>query len=410
MSKKINLEKINYILMILTIILLPILKMTSYLLEYNKIIEKSFEFNHVYFLWIMLPLLLVIYVIHLFKNYKKINYIDIIVYIIMILMLLTTIFSSNKDLSIYGNITRNEGLLTQLTYYLLFLNSRLITKEKYKENIIKVFIGTSIFIMLYSVLQVYTDIPFIGPFINKKMYAPSLCGNPNFYGSYMVMSSLLTSSLFLMTNKYKYLFYTFLFFIGLFISNSTGPFLAVIISLLFVLIFKFKAIKKINYILVIILLIISYFLVSFSFKQATNNKVDLSIKEDLTHELNESFGTNRIKIWKDTLSVSKDYLVFGCGLDNLKEVYPDKSYPVDKAHNIYLHILITNGLPALIMFLILIGIHFIKGLKLKDKLHISIFILFIGYLIQGFANISVIDVSPIFFIFFGLLSNKLTYK
>jgi hypothetical protein len=148
MSKKINLEKINYILMILTIILLPILKMTSYLLEYNKIIEKSFEFNHVYFLWIMLPLLLVIYVIHLFKNYKKINYIDIIVYIIMILMLLTTIFSSNKDLSIYGNITRNEGLLTQLTYYLLFLNSRLITKEKYKENIIKVFIGTSIFIMM----------------------------------------------------------------------------------------------------------------------------------------------------------------------------------------------------------------------------------------------------------------------
>ena len=99
--------------------------------------------------------------------------------------------------------------------------------------------------------------------------------------------------------------------------------------------------------------------------------------------------------------------MFGCGLDNLRVVYPqDKGLIYDKAHNIYYQMLITNGVFALITYCLLCLIIFIKGFKFKNSFYIAIFIAFIGYSIQAFGNISVIDVAPYFFIILGLLYSK----
>ena len=75
----------------------------------------------------------------------------------------------------------------------------------------------------------------------------------------------------------------------------------------------------------------------------------------------------------------------------------------DNAHNIYLHTLVSTGLLGLIPYLILCLLTFIKGLKLKDKNGILLFSGFVAYSIQGFANISVIQVAPIYYLIIGLI-------
>ena len=101
------------------------------------------------------------------------------------------------------------------------------------------------------------------------------------------------------------------------------------------------------------------------------------------------------------------YWAVGSGIDTFGVVYGvDNGLYYDKAHNVYLQIAITNGIFALSIYLILLLIIFIKGLKRKEALYISLLMAFTGYCIQAFANISVVEVAPTFFVISGLILGK----
>ena len=123
----------------------------------------------------------------------------------------------------------------------------------------------------------------------------------------------------------------------------------------------------------------------------------------------EEIGSGRLVIWENSLPLVKKYWLVGCGLDNFKDVYPNSgTMAFDKAHNVYLQMAITNGIPALITFLILLFIAFIKGIRFKNNFFTPIYMAFIGYSIQAFFNISVIDVAPYYYIILGLIFSKYT--
>ncbi|MEG2379578.1 MAG: O-antigen ligase family protein, partial [Bacilli bacterium] len=133
------------------------------------------------------------------------------------------------------------------------------------------------------------------------------------------------------------------------------------------------------------------------------------IKEDIKNIIKDkkNIGNGRLEIWKNSIPLVKKYWLVGSGLDTFAKVYEQENNIIhDKAHNIYLQMLITNGFFSLFLYLSLLLIIFIKCLKFKDPLVISLFIAFIGYSIQGFANISVINVAPYFFIIMGLLNEE----
>ena len=79
----------------------------------------------------------------------------------------------------------------------------------------------------------------------------------------------------------------------------------------------------------------------------------------------------------------------------------------DKAHNEYLQILVTQGIFALICWLIIYLLIVKDGLIrfFKDK-KTYLLIPVVGYLIQAFFNISVIEVAPMFYMALGLCINK----
>lgn len=418
MLKKLNIEKIIYVIILLVMVLIPALKLSTYIPTIEKFYTNVFEIKRVYVLWGSIFLLLITYIYLILSKKEKISYVDIIVYVLIVLAFLSTNYAVDFLKAFFGEDYRYEGLLTILSYYLLILNAKSIRKEKYKKNIIKLFISIGVFQSIYALLQSYTLLPFIRRHSSRYM-AMGLCGNPNFFGSYMVMQSLLVGYMYIYRSKKRYLLLYVLFSITLYLAESSGPVLSALCALIFSIFVIPKKWKKI--LLLIVLMLLSFVFASKSLKDIQINKYNTYIHEEweiveeissITKKPKEQIGNGRLLLWKNSLPLVKEYWLIGCGLDNFQNVYPNAGYvKYDKAHNVYLQISVTNGVPALIFFLILLFIAFIKGIKCRNSYIFPIYMAFIGYSIQAFLNISVIDVAPYYYIMLGLIfSEKIDYK
>ena len=79
----------------------------------------------------------------------------------------------------------------------------------------------------------------------------------------------------------------------------------------------------------------------------------------------------------------------------------------DKAHNEYLQTLVTQGIFSLASYLFIFGYAVYIGIKNSYRFkQIYLVLPVIGYLIQAFFNVSVIEVAPIFYIALGLCCGK----
>lgn len=416
MKKKLDIEKIIYIIIILVMVLIPILKLSTYIPVIEKFYINHFEIKRVYVLWAAIFFMLFVYLYLIFSKKQKIGVVDIIIYILIILAFLSTKYALDVEKSFLGERYRYEGLFTILSYYFLILNSKSIKQEKYKKNIIKLFIFMGIIQSIYAIMQSYTDFTFISRYSIDYM-AMGLCSNPNFFGSYMVMQLLLIGYIYVYDSKKRYLLIYVFFGVVLYIAESTGPVVSVVVALIFSIFLIPKKLKK-------ILILIVVLLFSFVFAEATLKYIQTAKYEkefipsyDIATEVStitktpvEELGNSRLGIWKNSIPLVKKYWLIGCGLDNFKNAYPNYTgVKIDKAHNVYLQISITNGIPALILFLLLLLTVFIRGVKHKNNIIFPLCMAFVGYSIQAFFNISVIDVAPYYFIIIGLIlseSNK----
>lgn len=117
-------------------------------------------------------------------------------------------------------------------------------------------------------------------------------------------------------------------------------------------------------------------------------------------------GHGRMRIWKNTWQVIEKSPWIGYGPDNLGLVYEkskNETKIADKAHNIYLHIMSSSGIFALIGYLGFIIINIIKSLKSNNNFVIILCFSIIAYSIQGIFNINVNEVTPYFYIILGFM-------
>ena len=431
-------NKINYIIIYLLFIMLPL----TIFIKFYSTYFSALKFINVFFydiLWIIIPIEIVIYCYNLKKKKFKLSIFDFLLYALIILAMLSTNFAIDLTTSIWGAYLRNEGFLSIFSYYLLFLNCKsMITRDQIKK-IINIFIIIGIVQFIFSILQVFVRGPFEAEILNGIKYmASGLNGNPNFLGSYLVLLISITTAMYLLEeNSNYYLFVSILFFSNLILAASTGPFFAVVFVFVFLMILlgiKKKILwKKIG--ILFGSLIITFFatdaLSERIFVDVYNDKLfnGYTIKGDILNTLNifnknmlssekqeliENYGSGRIIIWKNSLKIVKKNIWLGVGLDNFGYAYTNIVKPIghtcDKAHNVYLQILATNGVFAFIIYLTLLGIIFFKGIKTKDNLTLVLFMGFVGYSVQAFLNISVVTVAPFYFIIMGLLVNLLNSK
>lgn len=130
-------------------------------------------------------------------------------------------------------------------------------------------------------------------------------------------------------------------------------------------------------------------------------------------------GSGRIEIWKNVLEVIAQSPLLGSGPDTLKdsliihnplqviERVNRIGSVIDKAHNEYLQIAATIGIPALIIYLAFLAqICAEQKNMFKDNSTFILLIPIISYMVQAFFNISTIGVAPIFYFLLGLIQNE----
>ncbi|NLJ77691.1 MAG: hypothetical protein GX325_10650 [Peptococcaceae bacterium] len=140
----------------------------------------------------------------------------------------------------------------------------------------------------------------------------------------------------------------------------------------------------------------------------------------------DSFASHRGYIWRKTWQMMlQDNLLLGSGFDtfvyNFPHWDPHRDHGlfrigllIDKPHNTYLQIGTGAGFLALLVYLFLLGVHGFhyirvyreRGLQAEsDIIMLALFAGWLGYLLQGLSNDSVLSNAPVFWALFGLSVN-----
>ncbi|HHW91198.1 MAG TPA: hypothetical protein GX735_00670 [Firmicutes bacterium] len=288
--------------------------------------------------------------------------------------------------------------------------------------------------------------------------------NPNYLGGYMAMLFPMALVLFLYSRSLMQAAAAFavvaILGVGVVAASSTGSFLALGLAFLFFFILTVKDLRLYYKKLVALLLIavclgigansavteivqrqvnkiVSNYaqLVGAGENEAaaydlTEQFPEVREKESLSIEIKryplDSFASGRGYIWRKSVeTVFRNNLFLGSGLDTLLYNFPlwaadrDVSrfhvgWLVDKPHNTYLQVGLGVGLLGLLVYLYMLGLHFInyvrvyrrRGVKNNiDAIMLAVFTGWLAYLFQGLSNDSVLSNAPVFWVVFGLSVN-----
>ena len=129
--------------------------------------------------------------------------------------------------------------------------------------------------------------------------------------------------------------------------------------------------------------------------------------EVLHGRADDAFGSWRLGVWRVTLGMSGDSLLLGTGPDTFLYAFRESvrsdglELPVtyDNPHSIPLGILSNQGLPALVIYLVLVGWSMKKcAVRGRESLLCALAV----YFIQGLFTFSICIVSPMFWALLGM--------
>lgn len=136
----------------------------------------------------------------------------------------------------------------------------------------------------------------------------------------------------------------------------------------------------------------------------------------------ESVASGRGYVWGRTIPLLWKHMFLGSGPDTYTIVFPQTDYVArfqsgfndtifTRPHNFYLQMGIQTGVLSLIAFLVFYVIYFVgccrryfvkKFTGLEQWFGFALFLCTIGFMASGFANDSLIVVSPVFYVLFGV--------
>ncbi|MBQ3416119.1 MAG: O-antigen ligase family protein [Clostridia bacterium] len=372
--------------------------------------RKLLEYNVIVFLVIVFE-----------KKYKK-DWSHLGILLITIFAFISAHFAINKSMALDGALRRYEGLYAILYYLSVMLLSTFVS-NKYKKALAVTVLLCGIIQVSYAICQSFNLFNVKIFYHYKNLLITGLTNNPNFLGTYMLLCLSYSIGLFIDSkNIVKSILYAIciaLFMCGLLISNATSCAVGLFFVMIYVLIF---CLKKEHYIKIIAIFAILIFITCLIAKLGKTTLLnDFGTLKDETTEIakgnfDDYYGTKRIYIWKETLKIVPKYLLHGVGIDNFTNAFDgraltfragNRTIMYDKVHNEYLQTLVTQGIFSIICYVALYTYVVIKGVKYSFKQNqIYLILPVIGYIIQAFFNISVIEVAPIFFMALGLCINK----
>lgn len=349
-----------------------------------------------------------------------------------LLVLLSLFFSLDPFISFIGSGYRHDGFLAFIAYCFAYLIAR--NARDVERHFFPVICVTSFLVATFAILQFFKLDP-----VPLSLYrfewvglAFSTMGNPNFLGSYLVLSIPMPIYLyFYKGKKIGLLAYAVLFF-ALLATRTRGAWIGAFVTLISFLVlhkirsgFNRKQGRKVLAVFLTSMGMILLFILSSGNVFVTRF---LSIFLDLANIIREEEtahlgGSSRIYVWGKVLELIRMRPFFGFGLDTMymaMEMY-FRGYIIsdfgyyrnwDKAHNEYLNIAVSSGLFSLLAYLGFLFFVLKKGLKnlKKHEGYVPLLAAIIGYLIQALFNIQVVMVYYVFFVYLGIVTSEHALK
>lgn len=402
------------------------------LMIYPWISEPYFTIPKVFYLvlFVLCTWLIVLFRKKYWKNNisKSFTNIEFVILLFASLITISTLFSSHKFTTVFGTSLRYEGLITLVSYCSIFLFSFRLMNINQLEKVVPRMVLVSVVVSIHGILQhYYLDFLPRRSYFNFDSYRSyGFFDNPNYFGTYLVLILMLASTMYLNKNN-KYSIYFFLitcltFLTMIFTSTRSawvGTFFGVFCMTFFVVVKRKELWKK--WILLLFTLLVIFISINITEGGGYLDRVINTIDESnniVKKEATGNEGSFRIFIWSKSIPLVMKYFLVGSGPDTFKYVFPNNSKEVkdifgdaivDKAHNEYLNMAITLGVPTLLTYLVLVFMvlrQAYKALKVVNnnkRIMIYGFIFtIISYLIQAFFNNSVVTVAPIYWSILGI--------
>jgi O-antigen ligase len=193
-------------------------------------------------------------------------------------------------------------------------------------------------------------------------------------------------------------------------NGSFGSFIGASFGILFLSVFILLYFPKEKLTLLMIILIFSgsAFLASYDTHFILNELTKIFDNTGDIIEGNEdapSAGSGRWSLWTDAFSFALEKPILGYGLDNLGEPYALVGTTIDRPHNEYLQIAASIGIPALLIYLSALALHFFDLLKKKSSIllvQVAIYSTLFAYLVGAFFGNSMYYTTPYFVILLAI--------
>ncbi len=412
-------------------------------------IPSLFQPYVVGFFGALLALAIILNVISRIVNGKfKLYVADIFFVTLFIFMLLSMIFSVNPGVFSGGSKYYHERPEIFVCYYCLYYAGSMIEDVKLRKKMLFTYFTVAVIQGIVAFLQTFKIEIHYCFFLHNRASTKAAYGllqNTNFYGALSLVFVAAVSGLFIFSSvlfrswkkkksslviKWVSFCVALLVFYTMLASYSrlawlgfAGMIGTYIVS--FIVMSRNKMYKKrLKKIVIDFLIMCGGFLaVILITTLATNivtSRVEETAKDTLAKVGDDSFGHGRGKIWKAGLLSIPKHWVTGIGLDNYAQAFREmpgwskRDFIQDKGHNEYLHILVTQGVFALINYLSVLVYAAVKAVKrivneksdIKRCLHWIFLVMFAAYACQAMLNSSVLNVAPYFWIIIGLLTPR----
>ena len=361
--------------------------------------------------------ILLVYLIYHREEIKKFKVMDTITMASLAFLLMLTLslfFALDLKESLFGRIYRYEGYLAIVLYLFLFWGSRFIRNDQW---VLRLLLVGVVIQAIYGIAQTSGFDPVLRDDVRMGWQSAfGTLGNPNFYGSFMVMA--LPLSIWYMFTHHFYMgavIYALVFY-ALLASMTRGAWLGSSVGLFVCL---WLARKSSRYLSKIGLIFVISLTLLVQFNSSHHNQVmtqALSIPKEAVEVLVQAesapqAGSYRIFIWTHVIELIKERPVTGYGFDYLPKLFFEyyqkdmqsvmgRLMTIDKAHNEYLNIAVSAGIPSLIAYLVFVIVVLKSSISKERNL---LFAVIIAYLVQAFFNISVVSVAFLFWILLGRL-------
>ncbi|MBQ8556395.1 MAG: O-antigen ligase family protein [Clostridia bacterium] len=180
-----------------------------------------------------------------------------------------------------------------------------------------------------------------------------------------------------------------------------------------------KDVRTLHVRLIALMLVLAVVLAVYALPLPEGNGL-WELQELLHGRPQDSYGSERIGIWRMTLELSRENLLFGTGPDTFYYAMHDYMNRTgqslvqnfDNPHNMLLAILSNNGIFALLAFAVLCVLVLVKGVKRAGREPMALPVLLaVGcYLVQGMFTFSICLVTPMFFAVLGMCAGPFSSK